>query len=494
MSSIQQLAPGGTVQQLDPALATQQFSPVRGSGASIVSPAWLVPIDDTPIDPLQSRKRPNPGLAAVTPGAAFATISDEQRGDPDAANKRQRLDTEEHPAASSTSSHPDPENLQIMPTNDTNIHKTNGDVAFADVTANTGKIEGLEHLDGINGGLFSGVPAPTQTNLLYPNHSIVQTVESSIVNSPDVDNSKAEDYDDDDEEQPTTDTNDLPVLKPTKTPARRRRGTSADSSLLPAPEKGRVIIQPDGTECLVIPGLATVLRNDDKPYRCDIQGCEKLYRKLNGLISHHYSTHTLPVVGDPKPFKCSFPKCSKSYRNSNGLAYHIEKGHCADQNLPSLPVRKPRRPRKLGNVPGESQLRASYKGSKQPHLSAVAIAASQLPLPKLLSQDAFAEQDQEFDLDEEGDEHSPTPPSNGAADDESVSPPPQEHLQPLPPAPASPAVPMPRVADPERPYVCPYAHCGKSYKNPNGLTYHLQKSKEHINDKNPLAGEDDELA
>ncbi|KAI8810371.1 hypothetical protein BJ742DRAFT_202159 [Cladochytrium replicatum] len=491
MSSIQ-LATGS--QQPDPALAAQHFSPVRATALPMASPAWLVPIDDNPNDPQQSRKRPNPGLVSVTLGATFPTMVDEQYVDPNAANKRQRLDTEERPAENSTDSlntAPITGSWAVLAQNDVDIHKTNGDIAAGDFFANTKRVEGVsEHHDAnVNAGAASALPSqPQPTGAEHdPNHSKVQTVESSIANSPEIDNSKADEFDED--EEPTTDSNDTPVFKPTKTPTRRRRGTSADSSLLPAPEKGRVIIQPDGTECLVIPGLATVLRNDDKPYRCDTQGCEKLYRKLNGLISHHYSTHTLPTVGDPKPFKCSFPKCSKSYRNSNGLAYHIEKGHCADQNLPSLPVRKPRRPRKLGNPPGESQLRAAYKGSKPPHLSAVAIAASQQPLPKLLPQEPF--QEQEHELDEEGDEHSPSTPSNG---DESVSPPPQAAQQPLPPAPASPAVPTPLIADPERPYVCPHAHCGKSYKNPNGLTYHLQKSKEHINDKNPFAGEDDELA
>lgn len=59
--------------------------------------------------------------------------------------------------------------------------------------------------------------------------------------------------------------------------------------------------------------------NDAKPYRCDYEGCDKSYKKLNGLISHHYGFHTLVDLKDPKPYRCGAPGCDKQYRNTNGL-------------------------------------------------------------------------------------------------------------------------------------------------------------------------------
>ncbi|TPX71805.1 hypothetical protein SpCBS45565_g00744 [Spizellomyces sp. 'palustris'] len=69
------------------------------------------------------------------------------------------------------------------------------------------------------------------------------------------------------------------------------------------------------------------LDRDGKPFQCDIPGCERKFKKLNGLISHHHAAHASGGINDPKPFKCNIPGCSKAYRNSNGLAYHLENGH-----------------------------------------------------------------------------------------------------------------------------------------------------------------------
>ena len=84
----------------------------------------------------------------------------------------------------------------------------------------------------------------------------------------------------------------------------------------------------------------TMIVNTDafKPYRCDYPGCGKAYKKLNGLISHHFGTHTQADLGDPKPYRCGAIGCDKQYRNTNGLgilfffvssctAYHLENNH-----------------------------------------------------------------------------------------------------------------------------------------------------------------------
>ncbi|KAJ3300344.1 Transcriptional regulator of ribosomal biogenesis proteins [Borealophlyctis nickersoniae] len=123
---------------------------------------------------------------------------------------------------------------------------------------------------------------------------------------------------------------------------------------------------------------------EDKPYRCKVEGCDRAYKKLNGLIYHNQSSHAAALPDDPKPFKCTVEGCAKAYRNSNGLeltlyglsitsAYHLEHGHGAG----------------LDGVPR------------------------------------------------------PSGPQEGV----------------------------------EKPYICPYKGCGKAYKNPNGLSYHLQKGK-----------------
>lgn len=88
---------------------------------------------------------------------------------------------------------------------------------------------------------------------------------------------------------------------------------------------------------------------DGKPFHCNVQGCDRKYKKLNGLIYHHQTAHSTTGLNDPKPFKCTMPGCDKAYRNSNGLgralvtlgrnysepiclyasasAYHLENGH-----------------------------------------------------------------------------------------------------------------------------------------------------------------------
>lgn len=68
--------------------------------------------------------------------------------------------------------------------------------------------------------------------------------------------------------------------------------------------------------------------DSSRPYICDRPECDgKNYKKLNGLISHFYSTHSIINNQDIKPYKCGSPGCGKDYRNTNGLAYHLENTH-----------------------------------------------------------------------------------------------------------------------------------------------------------------------
>ncbi|KAF8977688.1 hypothetical protein BGZ46_007184 [Entomortierella lignicola] len=71
----------------------------------------------------------------------------------------------------------------------------------------------------------------------------------------------------------------------------------------------------------------------DKPYRCNVLGCDKSYKNPNGLKYHnlhgHCSTGGMCDADSPesKPYVCTFLECGKRYKNLNGLKYHIEHSH-----------------------------------------------------------------------------------------------------------------------------------------------------------------------
>ncbi|KAG0015620.1 hypothetical protein BGZ80_009749 [Entomortierella chlamydospora] len=73
--------------------------------------------------------------------------------------------------------------------------------------------------------------------------------------------------------------------------------------------------------------------NADKPYRCQVSGCDKAYKNPNGLKYHnqhgHCSASGLADSEGPesKPYVCTFMDCGKRYKNLNGLKYHIEHSH-----------------------------------------------------------------------------------------------------------------------------------------------------------------------
>ncbi|KAF9215633.1 hypothetical protein CPC16_010316 [Podila verticillata] len=71
----------------------------------------------------------------------------------------------------------------------------------------------------------------------------------------------------------------------------------------------------------------------DKPYRCNIDGCDKAYKNPNGLKYHNQHGHC-SVLGaneedklNARPYRCTFLDCGKCYKNLNGLKYHIEHSH-----------------------------------------------------------------------------------------------------------------------------------------------------------------------
>ncbi|KAF9904751.1 hypothetical protein BX616_001212 [Lobosporangium transversale] len=76
----------------------------------------------------------------------------------------------------------------------------------------------------------------------------------------------------------------------------------------------------------------------DKPYRCQVSGCDKAYKNPNGLKYHNQHGHCSAAgLGDSegpesRPYVCTFMDCCKRYKNLNGLKYHIEHSH---PNLPT---------------------------------------------------------------------------------------------------------------------------------------------------------------
>ncbi|KAI8066516.1 hypothetical protein BC940DRAFT_334104 [Gongronella butleri] len=79
----------------------------------------------------------------------------------------------------------------------------------------------------------------------------------------------------------------------------------------------------------------------DKPYRCDVPGCDKAYKNPNGLKYHRMHGHCESNDSDneqdalTKPYQCTVMGCRKRYKNMNGLKYHIEHSHIKKmQQLP----------------------------------------------------------------------------------------------------------------------------------------------------------------
>ncbi|KAL7318663.1 Transcriptional regulator of ribosomal biogenesis proteins [Mucor circinelloides] len=70
----------------------------------------------------------------------------------------------------------------------------------------------------------------------------------------------------------------------------------------------------------------------EKPYRCQVEDCDKAYKNANGLKYHRLHGHCPPSEGSEaldanKPYTCSLGNCRKRYKNLNGLKYHMEHTH-----------------------------------------------------------------------------------------------------------------------------------------------------------------------
>ncbi|KAI8589299.1 hypothetical protein BDZ88DRAFT_418384 [Geranomyces variabilis] len=132
---------------------------------------------------------------------------------------------------------------------------------------------------------------------------------------------------------------DLLIAEPPESPEQQHPGTTLDHGTPSRKLSYSVEASPEAEV-------------DARPYRCDIHGCERKFKKLNGLIAHHQAAHTSADPEDPKPFKCNVAGCDNSYKNSNGLAYHLENAHAGGGNrATSKPPSQPSTPQ-----PKESQV------------------------------------------------------------------------------------------------------------------------------------------
>ncbi|KAI9493617.1 hypothetical protein BDB00DRAFT_938946 [Zychaea mexicana] len=75
--------------------------------------------------------------------------------------------------------------------------------------------------------------------------------------------------------------------------------------------------------------------DNERPYKCQVDGCDKAYKNANGLKYHKAHGHCHEKQQDEseliakKPYRCSIGICNKRYKNLNGLKYHIEHTHLA---------------------------------------------------------------------------------------------------------------------------------------------------------------------
>ncbi|KRH92090.1 putative C2H2-type/integrase, DNA-binding, Zinc finger protein, partial [Pseudoloma neurophilia] len=57
-----------------------------------------------------------------------------------------------------------------------------------------------------------------------------------------------------------------------------------------------------------------------KPFKCDIENCNKSYTSAYGLRYHIENGHVQKDESD-KPYACQYTNCNKRYKNTNGLKY-----------------------------------------------------------------------------------------------------------------------------------------------------------------------------
>ncbi|KAI8378011.1 uncharacterized protein BYT42DRAFT_364731 [Radiomyces spectabilis] len=97
----------------------------------------------------------------------------------------------------------------------------------------------------------------------------------------------------------------------------------------------------------------------EKPYRCGMPNCAKRYKNINGLQYHlrdakGTSGHAVgsgddallgsdSLLNNDRRYRCEIPGCRKAYRTMNGLRYHQSHGHNMTmplEEIPQFPLRR----------------------------------------------------------------------------------------------------------------------------------------------------------
>ncbi|PVU90433.1 hypothetical protein BB559_004626 [Furculomyces boomerangus] len=64
----------------------------------------------------------------------------------------------------------------------------------------------------------------------------------------------------------------------------------------------------------------------ERPYLCEVSGCNRSYKNSNGLKYHMMHGHNEDTMADSlKPYKCLVPNCYRAYKNLNGLKLNMMK-------------------------------------------------------------------------------------------------------------------------------------------------------------------------
>jgi transcription factor SFP1 len=187
--------------------------------------------------------------------------------------------------------------------------------------------------------------------------------------------------------------------------------------------------------------------------------------------------HSVPgLTGTPeKPYRCEVPGCDKTYKNKNGLKYHILNGHI-DPALKEAASQE----RKQQRLEERANRFTTYYPPQQQPMPAPqqpVFARAVEPLAPSAIIDVVTVQPDVVPASGLLTPPTPSSPRQLAI----VAPSQQPKVLELPtPVSTTPSTPVEEVF---KPYKCAVTDCGKMYKNLGGLKYHIDK----VHDGNPLA-------
>lgn len=61
--------------------------------------------------------------------------------------------------------------------------------------------------------------------------------------------------------------------------------------------------------------------------KCSIKGCQKMYKRTDGLDNHLRSEHGIDIQKKKARFTCSVSSCGKSFFHASNLSMHLTTEH-----------------------------------------------------------------------------------------------------------------------------------------------------------------------